>query len=261
MQKTSSLYKYLLSGRHWNETRLSIGDTGRLVDKSGNRITFGGTGILVASAGADGGYDESVFAEDGISTTSCVFDSNTPAVGCCVSGEIDVKMLRPAGRIEGLSRIALYTRLTDGTRHSEWLSQGVYFLNSADSDADENGVQWMKIHGYDAMQKAEQDYPSSKLQWPAADIDVVREIADAMGVSIDPRTVEIMTGEYPVEYSPDLSCREMLSYISAMYAGCFIMNENGELRLICFWDIPKETRYLINNPGYAITFGGVRILV
>lgn len=261
MQETSALYKELLSGRHWKETRLSIGDTGRLVDKSGNRITFGGTGILVAASGTDGGYNESVFAEDGISTTSCLFDDDTPAVGCCVSGEIDVKMLKPAGRIEGLSRIAPYTRLTDGVRHSEWLPQGVYFLSSAYSDADEDDVQWTQIHGFDAMRKAEQDYPSSKLQWPATDIDVVREIADAMGVSLDPRTVEIMTAAYPVEYSPDLSCREMLSYISAMYGGCFIMSEKGELRLVCFWDIPKETRYLINNAGYAITFGGVRILV
>ena len=49
--------------------------------------------------------------------------------------------------------------------------------------------------------------------------------------------------------------------IAAMYAGCFLMSESGELLLVCFWNIPKETRYLIDTHGYAITFGGDRIVV
>lgn len=51
-----------------------------------------------------------------------------------------------------------------------------------DQDADEDDVQWLKIHGYDAILFAEQDYPAdSKLTWPAKDIDVVREIAQGNG--------------------------------------------------------------------------------
>ena len=260
MQETSALYKELLAGPHTNETRVSIGDTGLLITRSGDYITFGGTRILVAASGADGGYNESILST--VDAKAAVFSRNEPEAGGCVSREVDIKMLKPAARFEGLSRIALYTRLTDGTRHSEWLPQGVYYLDSMEENADEDDVQWLQIHGYDALLFAEQDYPAeSKLSWPAKDVDVVREIADAMGVTVDPRTIIAMTDGNLVEYPGQYACREVLSYIAAMYAGCFVMSERGELQLVCFWGIPKETRYLVTNQGYAITFGGVRILV
>ena len=46
-----------------------------------------------------------------------------------------------------------------------------------------------------------------------------------------------------------------------MYAGCFVMSDLGELRLVALNGIPAETRYLIAAAGQPITFGGVRILV
>ena len=155
MQETSALYKELLSGPHTNETRVSIGDTGRLITSSGDYITFGGTRILVAASGADGGYNESILST--VEAKASVFSGNEPEVGGCVSREVDIKMLKPASRFEGLSRIALYTRLTDGTRHSEWLPQGVYYLDSTEENADDDDVPWLQIHGSDALLFAEQD--------------------------------------------------------------------------------------------------------
>lgn len=259
MQEVSSLYREIISGNHSVETRVAIGDTGMLVTRQGEYITFGGHRILVAATGADGGYDESVLSE--VSTSGALFSSNEPEAGACVSREVTLKMLHPSGNITGMERISVYSRITDGKRHSEWLHQGVFYLDSAEEAAGDGDVRWIDIHGYDAMMFAEQDYPAAtKLDWPATDIDVVREIATAMNVSVDSRTVEIMTGGYQVQWTT-YSLREYLSYIAAMYAGCFIISETGELRLVCFWGIPKETRYLIDNSGYAITFGGDRILV
>lgn len=260
MQKTSALYKELLAGEHWKQTRVAIGDTGLLTDRQGSAITFGGTRILVASAGADGGYGMDMLAS--VETTGSIFSGEEPAVGAVVSGECDIKMLKPSAELDGLSRIAVYTRLTDGERYSEWLPQGVYFLDSMEVDADEEDVQWLTLHGCDALLFSEQDYPAdSCLSWPAKDIDVVREIAGALNVTVDARTVARMTGGYPVQYDPSYCCREYLGYIAAMYAGSFVMSESGELRLVCFWDIPKETNCLTDHTGYTITFGGDRILV
>lgn len=260
MQQTSSLYREILSGNHWTETRVAIGDTGLLITRQNEYITFGGTRILVTASGADGGYDESVLQT--AETTAQIFSGEQPTVGGCVSREIDVTMLKPAGEIVGLSRMVPYIRLTDGERNSEWLQQGVFFIDSVDTDAESDGVQWVSIHGYDALMFAEQDYPeNTKLSWPAKDIDVVQEIASAIGVAVDARTIALMTAAYLIQYMPQYSCREILEYIAALYAGCFIMSETGELQLVCFWGIPAETRYLIDNTGYAITFGGDRILV
>lgn len=260
MQETSALYRELLTGNYTVETRVSIGDSGLLIDKSGDYITFGGVRILVSASGADGGYGESMLAD--VSTSGGIFSGSEPTVGECISRECNIKMLKPVGTIVGLSRISIYSRLTDGERHSEWLQQGIFFADSIDEDADEDDVKWLQIHGYDALLFSEQDYPANtKLSWPAKDIDVVKEIAAALNVTVDRRTTAMMTAAYPVQYNTTYSCREYLGYIAAMYAGSFIMSEAGELQLVCFWDIPKETRYLTDNAGFAITFGGDRIVV
>ena len=47
MQQTSALYKELLAGDYTVETRVAIGESGLLVEKTGDHITFGGTRILV----------------------------------------------------------------------------------------------------------------------------------------------------------------------------------------------------------------------
>lgn len=264
MHETSDLYKSLFAdlvagkpGVRY-ETRIAIGDTGTLIDKKGDRITFGGVRILVASSGADDGYDESVLIS--VKTALRVFSNDTPSVGDCVSSEIDVILLQPWGTIPRRARLVPYVRLTDGVRHSEWLQQGVYFIDTRGTSGNDS-VKKMTLHGYDAMLKAEADYPPSTLQWPARDIDVVREISESMGVAVDPRTVGIMTRGYLIEYPADYSQRETLGYIASLYAGCFVMSDLGELRLVQLACIPPETRYLVTWGGQAITFGGVRIRV
>ena len=264
MQQTSDLYKSLfndlLAGKPGvrYETRMTIGDAGTLITKKGDAITFGGIRILVGSSGPDSGFDESVLIA--VKTALRVFSEDTPSIGDCISSQIDVSLLQPAAQIPRQARLVPYVRLTDGMRHSEWLQQGVYFIDTRESSGGETWKQ-MTLHGYDAMLKAEADYPPSTLQWPAKDIDVVREIADAMGVAVDARTVAIMTRGYSIEYPADYSQRETLGYIASLYAGCFVMSDLGELRLIQLGSIPPETRYLVTKDGQAITFGGVRIRV
>ena len=265
MQQTSSLYKELLTA-HQNgdpgikyETRLAIGETGVLITKRGESITFGGVSILVGASGGDGGYDETLLQS--METDCQVFSDESPTVGNCVSSEIKVTMVKPYGEIPRQARLAPYVRLTDGIRYSEWIQKGVFYIDTRTKKEDGSNIEKIVIHGYDDMLKAEQDYPASVLEWPARDIDVVREIAEFIGVSIDARTLSIINRGYRIQYPAGYSCRDVLGYIAAMYAGCFIMSDLGELRLVTIHGIPKETRYLIDRSGFAITFGGDRILV
>ena len=259
MQRTSDVYQEILASDHWEETRLSIGETGVLITKKGEDITFGGVSILVGASGADGGYDESILVT--METDSNMFGNQSPTLGACVSTEIDVEMLKPFGEIPPMARMVPYVRLTDGVRYSEWIPKGVFYIDTRDAKEYGPGLETITIHGYDDMLKAEQDYPASTLAWPARDIDVVREIAAFIGVSVDPRTIPIINRGYTIQYPAGYSCRDVLGYIAAMYAGCFVMSDIGELRLITIYGIPKETRYLIDRNGAAITFGGVKILV
>ncbi|MBO4939237.1 MAG: hypothetical protein J6C98_09635 [Oscillospiraceae bacterium] len=259
MRETTDLYRQIQAGDHWAETRLTIGESGRLIDEYGSTITFGGAAVSVGSSGADSGFGEDKLIS--VSTSSRMFSQEGIAVGSCVSGEIDVELIKPAGEIVRMARLVPYVRITDGEQHSEWIQKGVYYIDTREENSDDSGIMIFKLHGYDAMLKAEADYPESALDWPAADIDVVREIAAFMDVALDPRTVDAMTKAYPVQYPGEYSCREVLGYIAAMYCGCFVMSDLGELRLITLGGMPVETRYLIESSGSAITFGGDRILV
>lgn len=258
MQETSELYKELRNAGAKAEKRLTIGESGALIDKAGNSITFGGVRILVASSGPEGGYDESIVST--ISTQGQVFPEGGPSVGGTQAGEIDVDMYAPAGTIPRQARLAPFVRLVKDDIHSEWIPQGVYYVDTRD-DQDPNGLRRLKLHGYDGMLRAEQDYPASRLDWPAIDTEIVQEIANAMDVTVDPRTWQTMDAGYRLPYSTKYSCREMLGYIGAMYAGNWIMNETGALLLVPLGGLPRETRLLVDQHRETITFGGVRIRV
>ena len=258
MQETSSLYKQLLADPgHWKEYTLVIGESGVLVSERSETITFGGTAILVSSTGADSGFRESAIIS--MSTQKSIFSDSNPTVGNCIAGQITVEMMKPKGEIPRRARLAPYVRLTNGIERSEWVQKGVFFIDHREYSGDEN--ERMTVYGYDHIILTEDEFPSSTHTWPRKDIDVVRDIANEIGTSIDRRTVQIMNKGYKINYPAGYSMREVLENIAAMYAGSFIMSETAELLLVTMFGIPKETSYLVDNVGFVITFGGDRILV
>ena len=258
MQQTSKLYKELLAQGAAVETRLVVGERGVLINKRGNAITVGGVRIRVASGGPESGYDERIVAS--LETTGSVFSGQGPGVGGTQAGELDATLYPTAAAIPRQARLAPYVRLTDGERHSEWIPQGVFFLDTREEE-EPDGLKKLRIHGYDAMLRGEQNYPASTLDWPAVDTAVVKEIAGAMGVDVDPRVWEIMDGGYRIPLPTGYSCREVLGYIGCMYAGNWIMSDTGTLLLVPLGGLPKETRLLVDKAGNYITVGGVRIRV
>jgi hypothetical protein len=97
--------------------------------------------------------------------------------------------------------------------------------------------------------------------FPMTDIQAVNEIATFLGFTLDDDVSSQITHGYNVPIPAEYSCREVLGYIAAMYAGCWIMDDFGHLRLVTVNGMPAETNYLINTAGLSITFGGDRIIV
>ena len=267
MQSTSALYKRLLSEDHSIETRLVIGESGLLVDHEADAITFG-TGanlvrILVDQGGAEDGFTESVIFS--LKTYHSLFSDDVPMIGGVVAGEIEVSMLNPVGTIPRMAQIILYIRLVsvDGTEHSDWINKGNFFIDTREITHNDNGLEILKIHGYDALAKAQMQYPSSSIFYPALDTAIVRECAKkgALDVEVDDRTFTVMNGGYRYGLPVGYSIGEVLSYIAISYCGNWVITDEGKLRLVTLDEVPKETRYLVDEYGYAITFGGERILV
>lgn len=236
MYTTSALYQSIVSGdNHRFEIRVAI--AGNVCSQS--------EVIEVVS-------DYRVFAED------------QPGVGGCLAGELSVRLLKPDFDIPRMALVAPYVRATDGSRYSEWIPQGKFFIDTRET-SDDDGIPVMKLHCFDAMLKSEADYPNvSSHNWPSNAGRVVADIASAMGVSVDGRTYDVINAHpygniigLPLGYS----MREVLSQIASMYAGNFVMSYDGKLLLIPLNALPKETNFLIDSQYDTITFGGDRILV
>ena len=243
MQTVSALYNTIIAQtNHWFETKVTI-----------NGVTYGEDKLMSVTA------------------TNRIFASEQPTVGGCLSGELEVKMLAPTVAIPRMAEVRPYVRVLseEYPDADTWIPQGVYFIDTRETTHNDNGLDILKIHCYDAMLKAEADYPSTSHTWPYSDKNVVKEIAWAMGLQanasytsgIDSRTLTLMNKNYQIYAPIGYSMREVLGNIAAMYAGNWIMNYEGKLRLITLTELPSETNYLVDNAYEAITFGGDRILV
>lgn len=231
MQNTSQLYRQIIGQEgHFFESKLVI------------------DGVT---------YDKSVLVE--METSGAMF-SGTPEIGNAVSGQISVKMLAPSVDIPTMAEMKPYVRAKTATQTSEWIQQGVFYIDTREMTKNEAGENVLSIHGFDAMLKAEQMY-NGRITGNSTDIQMVNEIAYQLGVTVDARTTAAMTRGYTIPFPSGYTYREILGFIAAMYVGCFIMSDVGELRLVSILELPPETNYLIDQTGDAITFGGDRILV
>ena len=233
MQTVSALYNTILAAEpHWFEVKVNISGVGDI-------------------------SEDKIFS---LTTSEKMFDK-IPAVGKAVSAEIDLKILEPSVEIPKMAVIKPYVRVCNSTQQSEWLAQGVFFVDTRETTNNGDGLDVTTLHGFDAMLKAEQPYADTALTFPAVDTDIVDEIAGKMGVTVDSRTYALMTAGYMFPLPTGYTLREYLGYIASAYVGCFLITETGKLRLVSLTELPPETNYLITAAGEPITFGGDRILV
>jgi hypothetical protein len=285
MQNTSALYRQLYAlQNHWFETKVNINGVDYFEDQlfavsTSSRLFARNPDVGKAVAGEinvtliDPAEDIPVMAvvRPYVRVCGYIVGAEQPRV---IGG---IVYLTDASSIDGEdiatldgaainSNIVYYPNITE-LQESEWLPKGVYYIDTRQTSHNDDGVMLMELHGYDAMLKAEQYWGDDMMPsggWPddgLTDIQVVQMIAEKMGVAVDSRTVSDMDGGYKIPMPIGYTLREVLGYLAAPYLGCFIMTEQGKLRMVSILDLPPETNYLIDNAGYAITFGGTRILV
>lgn len=233
MYATSELYKNLLADPlHYKETRLIISG----VEYTEKNIV---SAVIPPSA---------LYEKFGI--------------GNCVSRQLNIEVF-PVGVIPRQAEINVFVRLVVGNQVSEWIPQGVFYISTRQKNKVDGTL---VINAFDAMLKAEEVFLTDEYDpddWPRSQQKVVEDIAQRMGIEVDPRTVflEDFPVDYPTTENGDLTMREVLSGIGVSNAANWIITAEGKLRMIGAVDIPDETNYLVNQNGDAITLGGVRIIV
>ena len=111
---------------------------------------------------------------------------------------------------------------------ADWLPKGTYYIDTREEDW-VTGV--MKIHGYDAVLKAEAKFLTEEDTgtWPRTTHQVVASIASRLGVSVDTR---FAMNAYKVSYPGDLTMREMLGHIAVAHGGNWVITDDNKLRLV-----------------------------
>ena len=267
MQSTSALYKSILSDdNHWFEVAVTIGEKGILIDEHKDWIDFGAlylngsyidskTAILVETGSPDDGIRENALMS--LTTSNQLFSGNTPSIGNAVAGQIELKMLDLGFNIPRMAEIRPYVRATDGTNVSEWIPQGVYYIDTRYITKNDDGLDIWTINGFDAMLKAEQPYPYDTATKAST---VIKNVAGMMGLSqdnIDSHVWEIIpiNGGDTIQCSGEYTAREHLQYIAALYGGNWTMTNEGKLNLVRINDTPYETNILTDEVGYTLNFG------
>lgn len=185
-----------------------------------------------------------------------------PTIGTCSSRTLSLKIM-PKETIPRGAKIIVYARLVAGDEVGEWIKQGEFFISLRPLDK-RTGT--LNITAYDAMLKANAVWLNSTYDeenWPVTESAAVADIANRMGVMVDPRTS--LGNQYPIDYpvdeNGDMTMWSVLCGIGVSNCGSWVITPDGALRLLRLGDIGQETHYLVTEAGFAITFGGVKILV
>ena len=235
MNSTSTIYKSIFSAIHRFEVKVAIGGT----DYGMNVLTS-------------------------LNSNRSVFGSGSPHLGLAPAGELSLSLYLDSGSVPRMAEIRPYFRVVNDTQQSEWIAKGVYYVDTREADTT-TGL--LTLHAYDAMLKGEQAYPSTSHLWPAADLDVVTEIASFLGVTVDAQTTSLMTAGFMIPLPAQYTLRETLQYIAALYGGSFVITDANTLRLIPLWSVKSEadaplggTHRLTAAPAFPACTG-VRFLV
>ena len=142
--------------------------------------------------------------------------------------------------------------------NNQWEQLGVFYLD--ERSIKPTGI--MTVVAYDSMLKADKVWvPDQSLEFPMPMDDAVDIIAELMGIAVDPRTN--VSHAYTIDYpANDYTLRDVLKFIAVANGGNWTITRNDQLLLVpLVGSMPPETHYLIEENGFAITFGGDRILV
>lgn len=228
MQNTSELYKSIVSGAHWFSTKITI---------AGNEL------------------DETYIMS--LNRNRPAMNESKPSIGGVLSSTLNLTILTPPFSIPRIAEIDVFVRAENGVDQSEWIPQGVYFIDTRKRNQSAGSLGSIRITAYDSMAKAEADYPSTNHTWPYLDRLVVAEIATAMGVTVDSRTYDTMTASYMISLPTGYNMRETLEHIAAAYGGNFVMTAENKLLLLPLYGLdPTITgNYLADENGDALVPG------
>lgn len=155
---------------------------------------------------------------------------NTAEVGNATAAVLTLEISQGEAIPKRAKVVVQYRLMLDDAR-TDYIPKGTYWINTREK----NG-RYLKLTCYDAMLMAQQDYLGDVTadDWPQQETACVTEIAQRIGVEIDPRT-QIGTGDnHQVSMPVGRTMREVLEQIAAANGGNWCITPAGKLLLVPF---------------------------
>ncbi|WP_050640995.1 MULTISPECIES: hypothetical protein [Clostridia] len=141
-------------------------------------------------------------------------------IGSCISQYIEVEMEKPSIFIEN-EEIEWRIGADISATVEEYIPMGIFTAQKPEADED-----MVKFTAFDRMMKTERAYFSS-LPVSTTTVAVLKEMSTFLSIPIVTAGLSAITIKRPDGYT----CREVLSYISQMYAGFAICNRQGQIEI------------------------------
>ena len=155
---------------------------------------------------------------------------NTAEVGNATAAVLTLE-INQGETIPKQAKVVVQYRLMLDDARTDYIPKGTYWINTREKDG-----RYLKLTCYDAMLMAQQDYLGDVTadDWPQQETACVTEIAQRIGVEIDPRT-QIGTGDnHQVSMPVGRTMREVLEQIAAANGGNWCITPAGKLLLVPF---------------------------
>lgn len=183
---------------------------------------------------------------------------NTAEVGNATAAVLTLEISQGKA-IPKRAKVVVQYRLALDDARTDYIPKGTYWINTREKDG-----RYLKLTCYDAMLMAQQDYLSDVTadDWPQQETACVTEIAQRIGVEIDPRS-QIGTGDiHQVSMPVGRTMREVLEQIAAANGGNWCITPAGKLLLVPFAGTGDVLPAVSGAPdcGNVQTITGVRVV-
>lgn len=183
---------------------------------------------------------------------------NTAEVGNATAAVLALEISQ-GETIPKRAKVVVQYRLMLDDARTDYIPKGTYWINTREKDG-----RYLKLTCYDAMLMAQQDYLGDVTadDWPQQETACVTEIAQRIGVEIDPRS-QIGTGDsHQVSMPVGRTMREVLEQIAAANGGNWCITPAGKLLLVPFAGTGDVLPAVSGAPdcGNVQTITGVRVV-
>lgn len=183
---------------------------------------------------------------------------NTAEVGNATAAVLTLEISQGEAIPKRAKVVVQYRLMLDDAR-TDYIPKGTYWINTREKDG-----RYLKLTCYDAMLMAQQDYLGDVTadDWPQQETACAAEIAQRMGVEIDPRS-QIGTGDsHQVSMPVGRTMREVLEQIAAANGGNWCITPAGKLLLVPFAGTGDVLPAVSGAPdcGNVQTITGVRVV-